>query len=144
MLMGDWNCVTKEVDVEKNYDQKKSDALANLEETFNLDDAYRSLHPLASAADFTFYRPSVSRSRLDRAYLSPKVRSELESMSHEPGLGDHAILVVSLAAPAPDPPTYSRMAVSRCLYGRETVTLRSTTARVRACGCATCGMCAWS
>lgn len=103
MLMGDWNCVTKEVDVEKNYDQKKSDALANLEETFNLDDAYRSLHPLASAADFTFYRPSVSRSRLDRAYLSPKVRSELESMSHEPGLGDHAILVVSLAAPAPDP-----------------------------------------
>ena len=95
--------MTKEVDVEKNYDQKKSDALANLEETFNLDDAYRSLHPLASAADFTFYRPSVSRSRLDRAYLSPKVRSDLESMSHEPGLGDHAILVVSLAAPAPDP-----------------------------------------
>ena len=103
MLMGDWNSVTKEIDVERNYQLKRSDALINLEATFSLEDAYRSLHPQASAADFTFYRPSVSRSRLDRVYLSPEVRPDLVSMLHEPGLGDHAILVVTLAAPAPDP-----------------------------------------
>ena len=103
ILMGDWNCVTKDDDVERNYEQKKSDALTNLETAFNLVDAYRRLHPQASAHDFTFYRPSVTRSRLDRAYLSPKVRPDLLATSHEPGLGDHAILVVSLATPAHDP-----------------------------------------
>ena len=45
MLMGDWNCVTKDDDVERNYELKKSDALTNLETAFNLADAYRSLHP---------------------------------------------------------------------------------------------------
>ena len=103
MVMGDWNCVTKEVDVERNFEVKRSAALTNLETTFNLVDAYRCLHPQSSAADYTFYRPSVSRSRLDRAYLSHTVRPDLVSTSHEPGLGDHAILVVSLATLAPDP-----------------------------------------
>ena len=103
MLMGDWNSVTKEYDVERNFELKRSEALTNLEMTFNLVDAYRCLHPQLSAADFTFYRPSVSKSRLDRAYLSPTARPDLVATSHEPGLGDHAILVVSLAPPAPDP-----------------------------------------
>ena len=103
MVMGDWNCVTKEVDVERNFEVKRSAALTNLETTFNLVDAYRCLHPQSTAADYTFYRPSVSRSRLDRAYLSHTVRPDLVSTSHEPGLGDHAILVVSLATLAPDP-----------------------------------------
>ena len=103
LLMGDWNCVTKEVDVERNFVLKRSTALSSLETTFSLVDAYRSLHPQPSPADFTFYRPSVSRSRLDRTYLSPTVRPDLVSVSHEPGLGDHAILVVSLATPVPEP-----------------------------------------
>ena len=42
LLMGDWNCVTKDVDVERNYEVKQSKALTNLEATFNLVDAYRS------------------------------------------------------------------------------------------------------
>ena len=43
----------------------------NLESTFNLVDAYRYLHPEPTASDFTFYRPSVSRST---ELTSPKQR----------------------------------------------------------------------
>ena len=110
ILMGDWNCVTSESDVERNFALKRSVALANMESTFNLVDAYRSLHPQVTPADFTFYRPSVSRSRLDRAYLSPTMQTDLVAMSHEPGLGDHAILVLSLATPDPHQHTTGRAA----------------------------------
>ena len=104
LALGDWNSVTKESDVEKNFDLKKSDSLTNLETSFNLIDAYRYLHPQATASDFTFYRPSVSRSRLDRAYLPQTARHKLVGASHEPGLGDHAILMVTLASLTPHPP----------------------------------------
>ena len=71
LVVGDWNCVTKGADVEKNYELKRSASLTNLETAFSLVDVYRILHPEASAADFTFYRPSVSRST---ELTSPKQR----------------------------------------------------------------------
>ena len=94
LVLGDWNSVTKERDVERDYVKKHSPSTARLEEDLNLTDAYRHYFPLTPA--FTFYRPSVSRSRLDRGYVSPGLTPHLLAASHEPSLGDHAVLRVLL------------------------------------------------
>ena len=91
ILMGDWNSVISVQDVENNFAAKRSPATAQLVETFALTDAYRHKFPMVRS--YTFYRASVTRSRLDRGYLSPALVHSLLTVSHKPILSDHAALV---------------------------------------------------
>jgi hypothetical protein len=94
LVVGDWNSVTQERDVEMNSAKKRSEATRRLEQDFDLTDVYRHFYPLA--ASFTFYRASVTSSRLDRGYASPNMVPFLEATTREPSLGDHAVLKVGL------------------------------------------------
>ena len=87
VIMGDWNCVLSPEDVERDFQIKNSPALEQIVQDNRLSDAFKHLHP--SKTEFTFHRASVSRSRLDRLYLSYPLRPTIASVTHEPGLGDH-------------------------------------------------------
>ena len=97
ILVGDWNCVLSPRDVERDYRLKYSPALDTLVQDFSLSDAFSSLHP--DKREFTFYRASVTRSRLDRLYLSPGLLPGLTAVQHEPGLSDHSVLEAQFLIP---------------------------------------------
>ena len=94
VLAGDWNCVLNARDVERNYRLKCSDSLAALVDTYKLTDVFSFLYP--GRIEYTFQRASVTRSRLDRVYVSPGLVTSLKEVWHEPGLSDHAVLVTDL------------------------------------------------
>ena len=98
VVTADWNSVTQEMDVEKNFAAKRSEATSRLEQDFTLTDVYRKINP--NTLSFTFYRQSVTRSRLDRGYLSPSLAPFLQGATHEPSLGDHAVLKIDLEVEA--------------------------------------------
>ena len=115
IVVGDWNSVISVNDVETNYPAKKSPATERLVAQLGLTDAFRCKHPVARS--YTFYRASVTRSRLDQGYLSPALVASLLHVSHEPSLGDHAALVLGLhpsvlpVVPGAAAPMHSRHAL---------------------------------
>ena len=58
IVCGDWNSVVSEIDVQKNFPNKKSESTARLVQYLGLQDVFRHFSPQALV--FTFYRASVS------------------------------------------------------------------------------------
>jgi hypothetical protein len=69
-------------------------------------DIFRACHPLAR--EYTFRRPGLAPSRLDRAYVPPALVGETVSVWHVATTSDHSALCASfrgvLAAGPPPPP----------------------------------------
>ncbi len=63
--------------------------LADLLSAFPLVDCFRHFHP--SVRQYTFRRPGVAPSRLDRAYVPPLLLSSVSSVTHLPTTSDHAV-----------------------------------------------------
>jgi hypothetical protein len=63
--------------------------------TFPLLDAFRHFH--SSAREYTFCRPGVAPSWLDKAYIPRALLASVVSMSHLATTSDYATLVVSFA-----------------------------------------------
>ena len=94
ILIGDFNCVLKELDTEANFLQKKSNELKDIVEIFCYSDAYRVLHP--EKVEFSFYRPNCAASRLDRVYIPSHMSSKLASVQYRATLSDHKMLKVEI------------------------------------------------
>ena len=94
IMAGDWNCVLEARDVERDFGLKSSDSLAAIVSNFDMSDVFTYLHPRRQ--EFTYQRASVSRSRLDRVYVSAGLLPKILRLSHEPGLSDHSVVVADL------------------------------------------------
>jgi hypothetical protein len=69
-------------------------------------DVFRACHPLAR--EYTFRRPGLAPSRLDRAYIPPTLLSDVVSVWHVATTSDHSALCASFrgvlaAGPPPLP-----------------------------------------
>lgn len=96
-IIGDFNCVIHEKDVEANFRNKRSIELRQLVETFNLTDIFNTIHP--GKIEYTFMRPGSSSARLDRCYLTQDITAT--SCTHKPVLSDHHALIIDLGMPGP-------------------------------------------
>ena len=94
-LIGDFNCVIHEKDVEANFRNKRSIELRQLVETFSLSDIFNTIHP--GKTEYTFTRPGSSSARLDRCYLTTDITAT--SCTHKPVLSDHQALIIDLGMP---------------------------------------------
>ena len=94
VLIGDFNCVLNRIDTMENFNLKKCAPLQDLINTFRYVDGFRALHPIA--LEFTWSRPRLSPSRLDRIYVPPHLASLLQEVSHEATLSDHKLVLVRL------------------------------------------------
>ena len=107
LIMGDFNCVISRIDTTENFNIKKCDALSELVRLFQYTDGFRKLHP--NEIEFTFSRPYMSPSRLDRVYLPPRWEGKVISVSHFPTLSDHKGVLITLEGTPPPrdpkPPT---------------------------------------
>ena len=86
-MAGDFNCVLSALDTERNYQEKKCPALADLVTGFNYSDAFRLLKP--NVSEYTFSRQNCSPSRLDRFYVPPFCVPFVKAVSHHASLSDH-------------------------------------------------------
>ncbi len=78
LVVGDFNCVQDALDTTANFRSKVCRPLADLLSTFPLLDCFRHFHP--SAREYTFCRPGVAPSRLDRAYVPGPLLSSVSAM----------------------------------------------------------------
>ena len=99
ILIGDFNCVTNRIDTTENFNLKKCEALSDLVNLFGYSDGFRTLYP--NDIQFTFVRPHMAPSRLDRVYLPPLWKEKVMEVNHFPTLSDHKGLEVTLDAQAP-------------------------------------------
>ena len=74
VIAGDFNCLVDPKDVENGigFSQKHCPSLSSLIRVKDLVDIFRTIYP--SKAEFTFFRPHVAPSRLDRIYLSSDLK----------------------------------------------------------------------
>ena len=86
---GDYNALINPLDVENGtgFAQKKSSTLSDLAKLKNFKDIYRHMYP--TGTDYTFYRPYVAPSRLDRFYLSAASLDNVRSIQLIASLSDH-------------------------------------------------------
>ena len=93
---GDFNSVLKKVDIRGGvgYLYKKSNALSNLVAFGELGDALRFWNP--GARVFTFFRPGMAFSRLDRFYLSKDLLNNIVGVEHFSSLSDHCVVFMEL------------------------------------------------
>ena len=105
MLVGDWNCVTRRVDVEEDENQplarrrtqfsrKSSPELIQLVSTCSYVDAFVEIHP--GQVDFTWIRMGRRKSRLDRLYVPRERAGIIRRLEHVMHLGDHKALLATL------------------------------------------------
>ena len=96
ILGGDFNCVTKPIDIENGtgFNVKKCPALEDLVKTFGLSDSFRTLHP--NIEEFTFMRASGAKSRLDRFYLPQNLLNSLVEVKHVASLSDHNGVIMKI------------------------------------------------
>ena len=110
---GDWNSVIRIQDVspvvagphfyidsnpinnQSYYRQKKSKELSTLIKNFQYQDAFLLTGNLV---DFTWIRPGLRPSRLDRFYVPPALKSLTLSVQHILHLSDHKAVIVQLHA----------------------------------------------
>jgi exonuclease III len=108
LVVGDFNCVQEALDTTANFRSKVCRPLVDLLSAFPLVDCFRHFHP--SVREYTFRRPGVAPSRLDRAYVPPLLLPSVSSVAHLPTTSDHAALLVSFRTPlgvqmaSPPPP----------------------------------------
>ena len=69
LMGGDFNSILTRSDVENGvgFNQKNCPQSSDLLAAMNLSDAFRILHP--TSKQYTFFRPQVALSRLDRFYI---------------------------------------------------------------------------
>ena len=96
-LVGDWNCVVEEGQTTANFREKLSKVLRDLVRAFKYTDGFSHLHP--DLQEYTFHRPGVAQSRLDRLYCPPGVEGMLKEISHLRGIYDHSGIVARLEIP---------------------------------------------
>ncbi len=97
LVVGDFHCVQDALDTTANFRSKVCRPLADLLSTFPLLDCFRHFHP--SAREYTFRRPGVAPSRLDRAYVLGPLLSSVSAMRQLSSTSDHAALLVSFGTP---------------------------------------------
>lgn len=100
ILIGDFNCVLDRSDTMENFNAKKCAPLADLINLFSYSDALRVLHP-RKLGMWTFSRPGISASRLDRVYLPDSLRDQLTSVEHYATISDHKLVEVVLTSNFP-------------------------------------------
>ena len=104
ILIGDFNCVINRSDTSANYDLKKCDALKDLINLFNYSDCLQVLHPFL-LGQWTFSRPGMAVSRLDRVYIPQTILNDLITIQTLPTISDHKLVMVCLdienASPVP-------------------------------------------
>lgn len=94
ILIGDFNCILSPMDCTDNFRAKNCPALKDLTDLLNYSDGFRVLHP--EVIDFTFYRPHLTPSRLDRVYLPGHLKDLAISVDHFSLLSDHKALSIEL------------------------------------------------
>jgi hypothetical protein len=116
VVVGDFNCVQDALDTTINHRAKVCRPLQDFLATFPLVDVFRVCHPLAR--EYTFRRPGLAPSRLDRAYIPPFLLSDVVSVWHVATTSDHSALCASFrgalaaAPPPPAPKSYWKLNVS--------------------------------
>jgi exonuclease III len=96
ILVGDWNCVLDDRDVELGVKGKKNVQLEELVKEFNYVDVFRVLYP--DKLEFTWWRPRNSAARLDRMYVPRELVEKLVAVEHVVSLSDHHSLRVSFTS----------------------------------------------
>ena len=93
---GDFNCVLQKGDIKGGvgFSYKKSNALRDLVIHGDLQDSLRVLDQQSKI--FTFFRPGMASSRLDRFYLSNNLVGGLRGIKHSPSLSDHCIVLIEI------------------------------------------------
>ena len=94
ILVGDYNCIIDKDDTERNYSNKKCDALKDLVNLYSYVDAFR--HFNANLREYTYHKGGASASRLDRVYIPPNLLNLLTNCEHQAGLYDHKMLKFTL------------------------------------------------
>ncbi len=90
LLVGDFNCVVAAMDTEDQQyvaAQKFSPVLAHLLQDFQMEDAYRVLHP--GTVRFSFFQRGRPASRLDRCYVPPLLSDRPRMARYIPTTSDH-------------------------------------------------------
>ena len=84
------------LDVENGFGfgQKKCPVLAELIKLEKLLDIFRTIYPVCS--EYTFFRPHITPSRLDRVYITPELLKEVNSVQHLASLSDHCRVFVDI------------------------------------------------
>ncbi len=115
VVIGDCNCVQEALNTTANFRSKVCRPLGDFLASFNLVDSFRACHP--AAREYTFRRPGVAPSRLDRAYLPASLLPSLVSVWHPATTSDHAALCLSFSGslggrglpPPPTPTSYWKL-----------------------------------
>ncbi len=94
IVIGDFNSIILQEDTTHNFSKKASRSWARLVSAYGLVDAAQKLGRLPA---FTFHRRGSAPSRLDRAYLSSHLASNLQAVEHVASLSDHMALYVSVS-----------------------------------------------
>ena len=115
LLMGDWNFVENfqldKINSHSRAGLHGSVPFSNLlSSPLNLQDAWRSAHPLKQGATYTDRAQRGIRTRLDRAYSTPDLSQYISNPRHLPfGDSDHDAIFITLTDPndaAPAPPRH--------------------------------------
>ena len=106
ILIGDWNCITRNQDTESNPQRKISQELKQLLQQYN----YADCHIKANGDEisYTFQRQHMAPSRLDRAYVPEPWHEKIVESKHIPSLSDHKALAIPLDMPTNVPRKTSR------------------------------------
>ena len=86
---GDFNCVLKSMDIEGGvgFNQKFCPALKDLVRSNGLCDVFSYKFPRKE--EFTFFRPGRAPSRLDKFYISERLKIGVSNILHVASLSDH-------------------------------------------------------
>ena len=95
-LLGDFNCVTSQLDTTGNFKDKYCPVLDDLVKTMKLEDGYRALYP--NGTECTWIRQGFHPSRLDRVLYPIAAKNRVLEVSHKASLSDHKALLVSISA----------------------------------------------
>ena len=101
-LGGDFNCILNKQDCTHLASTKMSPCLAQLVQTFNMRDSFRSLHPNASSFSHFYHtiHQGEGATRIDRSYNWGNIK--IMEARYEPlAFSDHLAYVVHFSLPAP-------------------------------------------
>ena len=89
LFCGDFNCILSPLDVEEGtgYAQKNCPQLSQLVDIMDFQDVFRFVYP--RKREYTFHRPHVASSRLDRMYISRILLPKATKIEHVASISDH-------------------------------------------------------
>ena len=95
LVMGDWNCITKDEDATNNPASKKSPSLKRLITAFDWKDGHKIIHP--TSKDFSHYYEEGA-TRIDRGYLFGGIKI-INSEYFGIAFSDHFAYVTTIQMP---------------------------------------------